>query len=102
MHEDIFTPIEELENREIRAYLGPFLKSVREALGLTQHNISDDTGFSIQTISKIENGRMPSFQAVSVQHLIGYYSDAYDISTGEFIENFCAYCEQMMTTGSVQ
>lgn len=36
---------------------GPFVQSLRLSMGLTQHDISDEVGFSIQTISKFENGK---------------------------------------------
>lgn len=51
-----------------KAYVGPWIKSLREEMGMTQKQVSDATGFSIQTVSKFENSKVQpdnvSFDAI--------------------------------------
>ena len=40
-------------------YVGPFIGQLRKEMDLSQNDISDTTGFSIQTVSKFEHGKIP-------------------------------------------
>lgn len=63
--------------------LGPFIKSLRESELITQRQVSDATGFSIQTISKFENGR-GSVHSVSAARITSYILAVADIGPEEF------------------
>lgn len=90
---DIFSSVERLSEVNVRAKLGPYFRHLRESLFLTQNDISDATGFSVQTISKIENGKLPSLGAVSIHELVSYFCEMNEITEREFIDGFCLYCE---------
>ena len=102
MLDKVFMPDGEREERLVVDNVGAFLKAVREGLQMTQHEVSDETGFTIQTISKIENGRTPSLRAVSLHELAAYYRDVCDISENEFIDLFYEYCDTRKIRGIVQ
>ena len=98
----VFMPDGDREERLVLDNVGAFLKAVREGLQMTQHEVSDETGFTIQTISKIENGRIPSLRAVSLHELAEYYRDVCDISEEDFISLFYEYCDTRKVRGIVQ
>ena len=39
------------------SYVGPFIACIRRELEITQAQVSEATGFSIQSISRFENGK---------------------------------------------
>lgn len=43
--------------KENPAIVGPFVQNLRTNHNITQQQVSDATGYSIQTISKFENGK---------------------------------------------
>lgn len=102
MLDKVFMPEGEREEALVMDNVGSFLKAVREGLQMTQHEVSDETGFTIQTISKIENGRTPSLRAVSLHELADYYRDVCDISENDFIALFYEYCDTRKVRGIVQ
>lgn len=54
--------------------VGPFIASVRRGLDITQAQVSEATGFSIQSISRFENGKV-SPTTVMAAYVIGYVLD---------------------------
>lgn len=63
--------------------LGPFIKTLRESELITQRQVSEATGFSIQTISKFENGR-GSPRSVSAVRITSYILAVAGIDNEEF------------------
>lgn len=51
--------------------VGPFIASVRRELDITQAQVSEETGFSIQSISRFENGKV-SPTTVMAAYVINY------------------------------
>lgn len=80
-----------------RRFLGPFAQSMRLSLGLTQNDISEGTGFSVQTISKFENGHSNPL-SYSSREIIGYLCDlgmheGWDVD--KLFDSFCLNMEVM-------
>ena len=67
--------------------IGPFMQRLRIEGGITQKDISDAIGFSVQTISKFENGRSNP-NSIASRAIIHYILDELGLQTAEAIELF--------------
>ena len=71
--------------------IGPFVKFLREDIGMTQKDLSDETGFSIQTISKIENCKTHprTFAAKSIIEKLIDICETNGYDTEKMFDVFC-------------
>ena len=69
------------------SYVGPFIACVRTKLGLTQAQLSDKVGFSIQSISRFENGKV-SPTTIMATHVVDYILKTADLDTAYVIDWF--------------
>lgn len=69
MRDDGYRP--SFAEQENYHYVGPFIACVRAKLGLTQAQVSEETNFSIQSISRFENGKS-SPTTIMATHVIDY------------------------------
>lgn len=70
--------------------IGNFIKEIRLKLNLTQEEVSSKTGFSVQTISKFENGHCGPRTYASVK-IVNYVLDAADIDDEKAIELYSIF-----------
>lgn len=73
-------------------YLGPFIRSLRIELGITQAFLSSEIGFSVQTISKFENGESNP-RATSAIYIVNYILGKAGMGTLSALKEFERYCE---------
>lgn len=64
--------------------VGPFIQAMRKSECLTQRDVSEATGFSVQTISRFENGRSNP-TTVAAAYIIDYVLTHADVSPEEAI-----------------
>lgn len=79
--------------RICEADVGPFIQELRMDAGITQKMASDATGFSIQTISKFENGRSNP-NSFSSRRITNYILEEIGINTGEALVLFYKYRQE--------
>lgn len=82
--------MEKHKNRE--CFIGPFMKHLREEMEMTQKDLSDETGFSIQTISKFENGKT-SPRTFAAKRIIDKLITIWEINGYDVEEMFEDFCE---------
>ena len=75
-------------------FIGPFSKALRIELELTQKDVSDATGYSIQTVSKFENGHSNPYAYASRE--IYSYLSAVAMQCGHDVDDeFSNFCQNM-------
>lgn len=82
--------MEKHKNRE--CFIGPFMKYLREEMEMTQKDLSDETGFSIQTISKFENGKT-SPRTFAAKRIIDKLITIWEVNGYDVEEMFEDFCE---------
>ena len=80
--------------RERKDYLGEFLKVMRNAYELTQQEVSDATGYSIQTISRLENGK-GNTMGVAGRDIFGFLLETSGNTVDEILNEFDLFCQNM-------
>ena len=80
--------------RERKDYLGPFICAMREAYELTQEELSEATGYSIQTISKIENNRANPM-GVAGRDIFSYLVNISGNTLDEILKEFTLFAHNM-------
>lgn len=93
---DIFRTEPNLVNflRERKEYLGAFICSMRMAYELTQQDLSEATGYSIQTISRIENDKANPM-GVAGRDIFSYLVDQSGNTLDEILQEFSLFCYNM-------
>lgn len=83
------------KNLKRKHLLGPFIKSLRLSIDLTQKDISDATGFSIQTISKFENQKSSpdTYATNEITRFVLKQAEDTGINVTEAFEDFCEAIE---------
>lgn len=82
------------------AYVGPFIAKLRGDLGLTQSQVSDATGFSIQSISRFENGKS-SPATIMGECVIEYVVSSLDVSITELMDMFDEFIASSKNSGPI-
>lgn len=80
--------------RDRQEYLGEFLGTMRDAYELTQQDVSDATGYSIQTISKLENGK-GNPMGVAGREIFSYLFSQSGLTLDEILKEFSLFCHNM-------
>lgn len=80
--------------RERKEYLGDFLRVMREAYELTQQDVSDATGYSIQTISRLENNK-GNPMGIAGRDIFSYLVDQSGNTLDEILQEFSLFCHNM-------
>jgi transcriptional regulator with XRE-family HTH domain len=80
------------KNKSREHLIGPFMKYLREEMEMTQKDLSDDTGFSIQTISKLENGKT-SPRTFAAKRIIDKLITIWEVNGYDVEEMFEGFCE---------
>lgn len=93
---DIFGTEPNLVNflRERKDYLGAFICSMRMAYELTQQDVSEATGYSIQTISRIENDKANPM-GVAGRDIFSYLVEQSGNTLDEILQEFSLFCYNM-------
>lgn len=93
---DIFGTEPNLVNflRERKNYLGAFICSMRMAYELTQQDVSDATGYSIQTISRIENDKVNPM-GIAGRDIFSYLVDQSGNALDEILQEFSLFCHSL-------
>ena len=93
---DIFGTEPNLVNflRERKEYLGAFICSMRMAYELTQQDVSEATGYSIQTISRIENDKANPM-GVAGRDIFAYLVGQSGNTLDEILQEFSLFCYNM-------
>lgn len=81
-------------DKKYEKYLGPFIRDLRVEMGVTQQQLSSEIGFSVQTISKFENGGS-SISKISSRYIVDYILQGSGLSTEEVLREFMSYCEYL-------
>lgn len=81
-------------DKKYEKYLGPFIRDLRVEIGVTQQQLSSEIGFSVQTISKFENGGS-SISKISSRYIVDYILQESGLSTEEVLREFMSYCEYL-------
>lgn len=79
---------------EPKEYLGPFMCAMREAYELTQEELSEATGYSIQTISKIENNRANPM-GIAGRDIFSYLVNISGNTLDEILKEFTLFAHNM-------
>jgi transcriptional regulator with XRE-family HTH domain len=79
---------------ERKEYLGLFLCSMRTAYEITQQELSEATGYSIQTISKLENGKANPM-GVAGRDIFSYLLQQSGNTLDEILQEFSIFCQNM-------
>lgn len=77
------------------SYVGPFIACIRRELEITQAQVSEATGFSIQSISRFENGKTSPatiMGATVIDYVLGQLRPAKTIE--EIMDMFDDFCEE--------
>lgn len=77
------------------SYVGPFVACIRRELEVTQAEVSEATGFSIQSISRFENGKTSPttiMGATVIDYVLGRMQPARSIE--EVMDMFDDFCEE--------
>ena len=77
------------------SYVGPFVARIRRELEITQAQVSEATGFSIQSISRFENGKTSPatiMGATVIDYVLGQLLPARTIE--EVMDMFDDFCEE--------
>ena len=96
MTNDIFNTDPELYTflSERKAYLGAFLHSMRLEHELTQEELAEGTGYSVQTISKMENGKANPM-GVAGRDIFMFLLEQSGNTLSEVLTEFSMFCENM-------
>lgn len=81
-------------DKKYEKYLGPFIRDLRVEIGVTQQQLASEIGFSVQTISKFENGGS-SISKISSRYIVDYILQESGMSTEEVLRDFMSYCEYL-------
>jgi transcriptional regulator with XRE-family HTH domain len=81
-------------DKKYEKYLGPFIRDLRVEIGVTQQQLSSEIGFSVQTISKFENGGS-SISKISSRYIVDYILQESGLSMEEVLREFMSYCEYL-------
>ena len=90
MREDGYRP--RFADPEEYAYVGPFMASIRVKLGITQAQLSEATGFSVQSISRFENGKTNP-TTVMAAYVVDYLLGIYGMDITEVMDAFDQFIE---------
>lgn len=82
------------------SYVGPFIAKLRGDLGVTQAQVSDATGFSIQSISRFENGKS-SPATIMGECVIEYVVSSLDIDLTELMDMFDEFIASSKNSGPI-
>lgn len=77
------------------SYVGPFIACVRRELEITQAQVSEATGFSIQSISRFENGKTSPatiMGATVIDYVLGQLQPARTVE--DITDMFDDFCEE--------
>ena len=77
------------------SYVGPFIACIRRELEITQAQVSEATGFSIQSISRFENGKTSPatiMGATVIDYVLGQLLPARTIE--EVMDMFDDFCDE--------
>ena len=80
--------------RARKDYLGEFLGAMRDAYELTQQDVSEATGYSIQTISKLENGR-GNPMGIAGRDIFSYLCEQSGLTLDEILKELSHFCRKM-------
>lgn len=72
-------------------YIGAYIKYWRLILNISQKDISDATGYSIQTVSKLENSKSNP-DSVAGRDVLEYVLDKTDLGLDGLYEDFVQFC----------
>lgn len=81
-------------DKKYEKYLGQFMRDLRVEMGVTQQQLASEIGFSVQTISKFENGGS-SVSKISSRYIVNYILQESGLSTEEVLRDFMNYCEYL-------
>lgn len=79
---------------ERKEYVGPFLQTMRMAYDITQQELSEATGYSVQTISRIENGKANPM-GVAGRDIFRYLLETSGNDQTEILQEFDIFCTNM-------
>ena len=79
---------------ERKDYVGPFLQAMRMAYEITQQELSEATGYSVQTISRIENGKANPM-GVAGRDIFEYLLKESGNNENEILSEFSIFCHNM-------
>lgn len=82
-------------------YIGGFIKQLRELIGITQQDVSDEVGYSIQTISKFENGKSNplAYASRKISEYVITLAELEEKDVYELYKEYCACMEDMKSRG---
>lgn len=84
---------------ERKEYVGPFLQTMRMAYDITQQELSEATGYSVQTISRIENGKANP-TGIAGRDIFRYLLDTSGNTQNEILQEFENFCMNMKAAES--
>lgn len=77
------------------SYVGPFIACIRRELEITQAQVSEATGFSIQSISRFENGKTSPatiMGATVIDYVLGQLQPEHSVE--DVMTMFDDFCEE--------
>ena len=74
-------------------YVGAYIRYLRNRLDLTQIELAAESGYSVVTISRIENGKANAM-GVAGKDLIDTLAELHGFEPGELYNDYCAFVRE--------